>query len=330
MKPEIVVVESPSITEYRCDVLVLKHAQEFYGADEVVAGVLRSSTMGYEDLSPVPGSHVLVDAAGKIAAREVLFVGVVPLRSFRYPEIREFGKRALQILAQERPKAENVAMTIHGVGYGLDERESFLSQIGGMLEAIDAGRIPPKLKKIAIVERNSGRYERLRRILEEMSPTRSAPTGTSYALSVEQVSSQSIDAGTGSERKPHIFVAMPYDDAMEDVYVLGIQEKVNAAGFLCERIDMTSFIGDILERIKTRIESASLVIADLSGGNANVYLEVGYAWGKGRPTLLLAKTGEELKFDVRNQRCIQYKNIVDLRRRLENELTELKRREGKP
>ena len=58
-------------------------------------------------------------------------------------------------------------------------------------------------------------------------------------------------------------------------------------------------LGHILDRIKLRIETATLVIADLTGANANVYLEVGYAWGKNRPTLLLAKVGDELKFDVR-------------------------------
>jgi hypothetical protein len=73
----------------------------------------------------------------------------------------------------------------------------------------------------------------------------------------------------------------------------------------------------------SRIESASLVIADLSGSNANVYLEVGYAWGKRRPTLLLARKGHELGFDVRGQRCIIYENIVDLAKKLHDDLSKL-------
>jgi hypothetical protein len=63
-----------------------------------------------------------------------------------------------------------------------------------------------------------------------------------------------------------------------------------------------------------------LVIADLTGANANVYLEVGYAWGKDRPTVLVAKKGNELKFDVSGQRCIVYKNISDLAKKLEADL----------
>lgn len=95
-------------------------------------------------------------------------------------------------------------------------------------------------------------------------------------------------------------------------------------GFLCERIDNESFTGDILDRVKKRIETAAVVIADLTSANPNVYLEVGYAWGKNRPTKLLAKEGEELKFDVRGQRCLKYERIKDLELSLMKELRDLK------
>jgi len=34
-----------------------------------------------------------------------------------------------------------------------------------------------------------------------------------------------------------------------------------------------------LDQVKKEIESATLVIADITGSNPNVYLKVGYAWG---------------------------------------------------
>jgi hypothetical protein len=86
---------------------------------------------------------------------------------------------------------------------------------------------------------------------------------------------------------------------------------------------MVVFTGEILARIKERIETATLVIADLTGANANVYLEVGYAWGRNRPTLLLVRAGDELKFDVRGQRCIIYDSIVDLSKKLTKDLQAL-------
>ena len=131
------------------------------------------------------------------------------------------------------------------------------------------------------------------------------------------------DAGVYSSTKPHVFVAMPFSEDMEDTYIFGIQGPVNAAGYLCERVDLTVFTGDIIARIKSRIETASLVIADLTGANPNVYLEVGYAWGKDRPTLLVAKKGDPLKFDVQSQRCLIYKSISDLEKKLETDLASL-------
>jgi len=49
--------------------------------------------------------------------------------------------------------------------------------------------------------------------------------------------------------------------------------------------------------VKKRIPSAALVVADLSTANPNVYLEVGHAWGCGKPTILTVRQTEDLKFD---------------------------------
>jgi hypothetical protein len=82
----------------------------------------------------------------------------------------------------------------------------------------------------------------------------------------------------------------------------GIQRPVRDLGFLCESVDQDVFTGDVLDRIKSQIEAASAVIAVLTGANPNVYLEVGYAWGKGQLTILLTDEGEDLRFDVRGRR----------------------------
>src|ERR1051326_3548309 len=98
---------------------------------------------------------------------------------------------------------------------------------------------------------------------------------------------------------------MPFSDDLLDHYEYGIESAAKAMGFLCERADQAHFTGDILQRVKDTIMRSRVVIADLSFANPNVYLEVGYAWGCGKPTILLARDGEELKFDVRGQRCLR-------------------------
>jgi len=124
--------------------------------------------------------------------------------------------------------------------------------------------------------------------------------------------------------KPYIFVAMPFSKEMEDVYFYGIQRAADATNFQCKRIDKESFTGDILLKIKESIETSSATIADLSGANPNVYLELGYAWGKSIPTILIAKDIKELCFDVKGQRCLQYDSIRSLEEVLTSELEKLR------
>jgi hypothetical protein len=106
----------------------------------------------------------------------------------------------------------------------------------------------------------------------------------------------------------------------------GIQGAVHGLGLTCERIDAASFTGDIVCQIKLRIDTAAQVVADLSLANPNVYLEVGYAWGRRRPTLLLVDDLETLRFDVEQQRCIVYKSIKQLEARPTEELRGLRER----
>lgn len=318
MNSKIFIKEANAI-DFPCDVLVLKFAQRFYGVDALVSDLLKLP----ENRKPKTGEFVLLPSQEGIAAKNVLFVGVVPLSQFDYEQIRAFSRRSLQILAEQMPDARHIAMTIHGVGYGLDEKESFLAQLAGLFDAFRNDIPTASLSRITIIERDPDRAARLKKILKAILPSEQRAT-SQRLISKKSPPSKIASAGFKSKDKPHIFVAMPFGKQMLDVYRFGIQDPVNAAGFLCERMDMEPFIGDILTRIKSRIETATLIIADLTGVSPNVYLEVGYAWGKDRPTLLLAQKKDELKFDVQGQKCIIYETIGELKDKLEKELTALK------
>jgi hypothetical protein len=117
--------------------------------------------------------------------------------------------------------------------------------------------------------------------------------------------------------KQHVFVAMPFSEQFEDVYELGIYPALRECGYICERLDRTAFIGDVLEQMKQRIAAARFLLADLSEARPNVYLEVGYAWGLGVPVLFIARAGEAPHFDVSTHRCLFYTSIRHLKRELE-------------
>jgi len=326
-------IEHDDIIEFNADVIALKYAQKLYGADRVVADAL--SKVGIYIDFPEIDDYRYVETHNMIPTNNALFVGVPPLSQFEYQEIQEFAIQVLDILSREAPTTKHLAMTIHGPGYGLDEIEAALAQFTGYLIAIKMGKAPPDLKCISLVERNSNRVQRLRQAFEQNLRVTTYATRLSsrwgYKLAIPGILDPEVTdistlemTGKESEAKPHIFVAMPFRKDMDDVFYYGIQGPVHAAGFLCERVDQEAFTGDILDRVKNRIETASLVIAELTGSNPNVYLEVGYAWGKGRSTILLVKEAKELRFDVRGHRCLTYERIKDLEEQLTKELDGLK------
>ncbi len=307
--PKIEVVTS-NVLDYPCDVLLLKYAQSWLGADRIVAKKL--NLKGFWN-APLPGDYRVERPVAGIQAGLVLFEGTVQLTQLSYASIRLLGKLSLLHLNAEAPNVKHIAMTMHGVNVGLDEREAFLAQVGGLLEALEDESILSELERITFVEFKRDRAERMEVYLHTNKLTVARNRSAT-------VTDPIANAGVETDSRKHIFVAMPFTDDMEDVFIFGIQGPVQEVGMLCERVDMDIFTGDILDRIKSRIETASIVIADLTGSNANVYLEVGYAWGKNRKTLLLCKTPDELKFDVRGQRCIIYSSIRDLNKKLAEEL----------
>lgn len=316
-------VEVEDALAFRADVLALKFAQAHYGVDAAAYTALSRSRPLPQ--MPAVGRTVVCDGPPVIGSTRVLFVGTPPLGNFTYSHIRDFGRLALEAVAAQEPKTQHLALTIHGPGFGLDETESFESELAGLVEAIGAGKCPVGLTTISFVERDARRASRLEVILGRLLPEgRIRVDGRGNLASLAAVAQTTLrSVGYASSAKPRVFVAMPFAAEMDDIFHYGIQGAANAAGLLCERADLSSFTGDVMEWVKARISSARLVIADLTGANANVYLEVGYAWGKGVPTVLLVRDGDDLKFDVKSQRCILYSSIKHLEEHLARELKAL-------
>lgn len=312
----------------KADVLVLKYAQEFFAIESLVYSQLAIS---YKDITtklPEPNDFLLLEAPGELGASQVLYCGVVDILKFRYKEIRDFAFRSLKHLAEVKPDTQHICLTLHGANYGLDEAEAFRSEVAGLVDAIEKGLFPSSLRKITIAEFYEPRATLMRKILADSFPngvikTESGGREIAFRRDIGAIDPLS-EAGITSEAKPLIFVAMPFDKKMDDVFHYGIRNAVNNAGFLCERADEISFTGDILDLIKRRIKKASLLIADLTTTNPNVYLEVGYAWGLGKPTVLIAQDVQDLKFDVKGQKCIIYSGIRELEEKLSAELLGLK------
>jgi hypothetical protein len=318
-------VQEGDALETPADVLVLKYAQKLYGLDEYVVSLMEASGKKVHDQLPAEGETMMMDKTGTMVPDHLLFVGVPPLRQFRYKEIREFCRDALCALGEKAPDTKRALLTLHGVGYGLDEDEVFEAQLAGLMDAAQEGTLPPALEDITFVERSSKRARRLQDSLQRILPEEelySQPKTKKESLTVGTMD-RLRTAGYFSDQKKHVFVAMPFAPDFEDTFHYGIRGAARATGFLVERADKEAITGDILDWVKERIESATYVIADLSGANANVYLEVGYAWGREKRTILLIQNPDDLKFNVQQQKVIVYNSISDLEQKLTKEIQRL-------
>lgn len=117
--------------------------------------------------------------------------------------------------------------------------------------------------------------------------------------------------------KPFCFVLMPFDMEFNDGYEFGIKGACIDVDVYCERVDEQIFLGSMLDRIYNQISRADLAIADMTGKNANVFYEVGYAHALGKNVVLLTQKAEDIPFDLKHFPHIVYgKQIKDLRNEL--------------
>ena len=323
------VMEEPS------DLLLLKYAQASYGVDSAVKSRLISAGLSVEDdLRPSPGDFVVIETKGTIAPKRVMFLGTPHLQGFDYDEMEMFTCRAIEKIADLGLTVNILTTTIHGTGYGLDGGEALQRLIQGFWNGLSKPK-PRAIERITFLTLEKREERMLSSVLRGIATT-SDPipeaTRTDHLIpsetqlkkppskppETENVSELApVSPATTTVSKRHIFVALPFSEEFQNVYEFGIYPAVRNCDFICERVDETHFVGDVLSHIRGSIEAADLVIADLTEGRPNVYLEVGYAWGRSIPVIFVAKKGEELHFDVSTHKCIFYGNFTQFAKDLE-------------
>jgi hypothetical protein len=102
------------------------------------------------------------------------------------------------------------------------------------------------------------------------------------------------------------FVMMPFgawfDRYYQDIYAPAIKE----AGFEPIRADELFTTGSVVEQIWEQIQKAKVLLADLSGKNANVFYELGLAHAAKKPVVFTSALVDDVPFDLRHLRVIIY------------------------
>jgi hypothetical protein len=93
-----------------------------------------------------------------------------------------------------------------------------------------------------------------------------------------------------------------FDRYYQEIYAPAIKE----AGYEPVRADELFTTGSVVEQIWEQIEKATLLLADLSGKNPNVFYELGLAHAARKPVVFTASEVEDVPFDLRHLRVIIY------------------------
>ena len=120
------------------------------------------------------------------------------------------------------------------------------------------------------------------------------------------------------------FVAMWFDDSVEDAWTQGIKPAIENAGYDPVLIKNQEFIGKIDDEIIAEIRRSRFLVADFTqgddGARGGVYYEAGFAHGLNIPVIFTARKDivdrKLIHFDTRQYNHIDWESPEELRERL--------------
>ena len=109
------------------------------------------------------------------------------------------------------------------------------------------------------------------------------------------------------------FTLMPFGepDNLQQVYRNHVFPVVQACNLRCERADDIYGVQGIMQSIWEAIFQARVIIAEMTGSNANVFYELGIAHTLGKPVIMITQSMDFIPFDLRHLRCIVYRYTPD-------------------
>lgn len=164
-------IQQGDVTRFEADVIGMKYAKGLFGASQALAKALGETEESIKAVLPSVGSVQLIPGQERIKAKAVLFLSVASLAAFDYIDIHQFGYDVLKHLRSLAPDTRHLALTIHGIGFGMNPANSLRSELGGCIEAIKAGEFPRHLEKITIIDKNPHFVNQLKTALSKFLPS---------------------------------------------------------------------------------------------------------------------------------------------------------------
>ena len=116
---------------------------------------------------------------------------------------------------------------------------------------------------------------------------------------------------------------MKFEKDFDELYNEVISPKFKDYGYETIRADECYTSTPIINDIVKEINDASVIIADITMDNPNVFYELGYSHALGKTTILLADINkrDKLPFDISGFRTIFYENSIGGKKEIEKTLS---------
>ncbi len=116
-----------------------------------------------------------------------------------------------------------------------------------------------------------------------------------------------VSKGVSVQSTDTCFVMMPFADPLGGYYASVYEPAIKKAGLKAVRADADIYgTGKIIDQIWSGINSAKVLVAELTKRNPNVLYELGLAHALKKPVVLVSSNEEDVPFDVKHVRVIYY------------------------
>lgn len=134
--------------------------------------------------------------------------------------------------------------------------------------------------------------------------------------------SKIYDIERKSNDSKQVFVAMWFDESMNEVWEKGFKSAIEEAGYNPIRIDKKEHNEKICDAIIAEIRKSKFLIADFTGNRGGVYFEAGFAKGLNKEVIFTVNEKEKnnLHFDTRQYNHIIWKSYEDLKKNLNDRI----------
>lgn len=112
------------------------------------------------------------------------------------------------------------------------------------------------------------------------------------------------ELGHVSEEAEFVFVILPFVNTL--IFEKIVKPAAESCGLVCQKADDIFRSGSVMEKVAEQIQRASILVADLSGRNPNVFYELGLAHALGKKVILITQSHDDVPTDLKALEYLHY------------------------